>query len=319
MEVAGPDAPAAANRDAGRYIGRFAPAPTGDLHFGSVVTALASWLRARKQHGRWLVRIEDLDTIRALPGADQRILRSLEQLGLGWDGPVVWQSQRDALYRDALARIARSARCYPCACSRREVGGARYAGTCRQGLSGNKPALSLRLDVSGRQVRVSDALQGELHQDLEAELGDFVIQRGDGLIAYHLAVVVDDADQGITEIVRGADIWDSTPRQVELQQLLNLPTPAYVHIPVAIAPDGRKLSKQNAAPPVDRLPPGQVLQDALRFLGFDPPATLSPDAPGEWLAWALRHWNLAALPRSAAQPAPLRHVGPQAPLQGEPD
>jgi glutamyl-Q tRNA(Asp) synthetase len=290
------------------YVGRFAPAPTGPLHFGSVVTALASWLRARQANGRWLVRIEDLDTVRAVPGAESAILVALERLGLHADGEVVRQSDRDAIYREALARMEAESRCYPCACSRREIGGGRYPGTCRGGVPAGREAVSRRLDVAGRSVTVIDAVLGELTEDLDANLGDFVVQRGDGLIAYHLAVVVDDALQGITEVVRGADIWPATPRQVELQRTLDLPTPDYLHVPVAVGPDGRKLSKQNAAPAIDPFPPGQVLCDALAFLGLDvhTPATAPPEAI---LAEGRERWSLAMLPRVAAQDAPSRYVG----------
>jgi len=291
-----------------RYTGRFAPAPTGPLHFGSVVTALTSWLRARQADGLWLLRIEDLDTLRSVPTAEAAILRALERLGLEPDGEVIRQSQRLAIYREALACMEADARCYPCACSRREVGGERYPGTCRTGVPTGRTAVSRRLNVSGRCVTVRDALQGNLTQDLEAEVGDFVVQRGDGLIAYHLAVVVDDAEQGVTEIVRGVDIWPATPRQVELQRTLGLPTPAYLHVPVAVGPDGRKLSKQNAAPAIDAFPPGEVLHDALAFLGL--PLTTSPRAGvNELLAEARVRWTLEGLEQAPARPAPPRYVG----------
>lgn len=283
------------------YVGRFAPAPTGPLHFGSVVTALGSWLRARQAGGRWLLRIEDLDTVRTVPGAESAIRTALERLGLEPDGEVVRQSERGAIYRAALDRLAAESRCYPCACSRREVGGARYPGTCRGGIAAGRPALSRRLDVSGRQMTVHDTLLGSQTQDLEAEIGDFIVQRGDGLIAYHLAVVVDDALQGVTEVVRGADIWPATPRQVELQRTLGLPTPVYLHLPVAAAADGRKLSKQNAAPAIDAFPPGEALHDALTFLGLTPET--SPRASvAELLAEACERWTLDALRQTLTRP-----------------
>jgi len=290
------------------YVGRFAPAPTGPLHFGSVVTALASWLRARQAGGRWLVRIEDLDTVRAVPGAEAAILAALDALGLHPDGEVVRQSARDAIYRAALSRMEAESRCYPCACSRREVGGGRYPGTCRNGVEAGRAAVSRRLDVSGRRVTVHDLHLGRLTQDLDAELGDFVVQRGDGLIAYHLAVVVDDALQGVTEIVRGADIWPATPRQVELQQTLGLTTPAYLHVPVAVGADGRKLSKQNAAPAIDPFPAGEVLHDALAFLGLEVAAPRQAPVAAI-LAEAQARWTPEHLPRAASLPAPDRYVG----------
>lgn len=317
-----------ATRDAGarkppdgstaRYVGRFAPAPSGPLHFGSAVTALASWLRAHQSDGTWLVRIEDLDTVRSVPGAADGILASLRRLGLEPHGEVVWQSRRESIYREALGRMEVLARTYPCACSRREVGGERYPGTCRRGVAAGRKAVSRRLDVSNRRLTVTDILLGNLTQDLEAEVGDFVVQRGDGLIAYHLAVVVDDALQGVTEIVRGADIWPATPRQVELQHTLDLPTPAYLHVPVAVGRDGRKLSKQNAAPAIDAFPPGQVLHDALTFLGLTP-ETPPTATVTEILAEARARWTLEALRQTLIETATEHQAGRQAdPAAAEP-
>ena len=279
------------------YIGRFAPSPSGPLHFGSLVAALASWLDARAAGGRWLVRVEDLDRPRVQPGAADGILRTLERLGLYWDGEVVFQSRRGALYEQALARLRDT---YLCACSRREIadsavslatdGAQVYPGTCRAGLPAGRNARALRVRVQG-MISIADRVQGLLQQDLEREVGDFVLRRADGQFAYQLAVVVDDADQQVTDVVRGADLLDSTPRQIYLQRLLGLATPRYLHVPVAIDARGEKLSKHAGARPIDR----EDLQRALRFLGQAESATLDD---------AVRSWNPARVParRALAEP-----------------
>ena len=285
-----------------RTIGRFAPSPTGPLHFGSLVAALASWLDARHAGGRWLLRIEDLDRPRVMPGAEDEILRQLDALGLAWDGPVVRQSERLDLYEDALQRIA--AHCYPCACTRKEledsalaIDGSRiYPGTCRGGLAPGKPARALRVRTTNEEIRFTDRVQGEIAQRVESEVGDFVLRRADGVIAYQLAVVVDDDAQGITDVVRGADLLDSTARQIHLQRLLGAATPRYLHVPVATNAAGEKLSKQTAAGaagPAD-------LPRALRFLGQGVPAGLTPR---ESLDWALHHWDVARIPRTRSAAA----------------
>lgn len=275
--------------------GRFAPSPTGPLHFGSLVAAAASWLDARAAGGRWLVRIEDLDRPRVQPGAADEILRTLEALGLRWDGEVLRQSRREALYRDALERLR--AHTYWCGCSRREIAdsslglavdGARiYPGTCRAGLAADRRARALRVRVPEGVVRFFDRVQGEQAQQLARDVGDFVLYRADGLFAYQLAVVVDDAAQGVTDVVRGADLLDSTARQIHLQRLLGVPTPRYLHVPVAVNARGEKLSKQTGAPPVDPRRPAETLAAALAFLGQPPAATL-----GE----AVRNWNPSLIP-----------------------
>lgn len=282
--------------------GRFAPSPTGPLHFGSYLAALASWLDARATGGRWLVRIEDLDRPRERPGAAEDILRTLARLGLEWDGDVVYQSRRTALYEAALERIAAST--YWCGCSRREIadsslrlasdGAQVYPGTCRAGLAPGKAPRALRVRTSGEVLGFVDRVQGPQQQALERDVGDFVLLRADGQFAYQLAVVVDDALQEVTDVVRGADLLDSTPRQVHLQRLLGLPTPRYLHIPVALDQAGSKLSKHDGAAALADSP--RTLARALAFLGQPPADTLDE---------ALRNWNPALIPaRRSAPPSP---------------
>ena len=235
------------------YIGRFAPSPTGALHFGSLIAALASWLDARRAGGRWLVRMEDLDTARVMPGAADAILRQLEAFGLEWDGAVVYQSARLDLYMRAIESL--KAHCYACACTRKEledsalaIDGSRiYPGTCRAGPAPGKAARAVRVRTNDEPVRFADRVQGVVSQSLERDIGDFVVRRADGLFAYQLAVVVDDAAQGVTDVVRGADLLDSTTRQIHLQRLLGYATPRYLHLPVATNVKGEKLSKQTQA------------------------------------------------------------------------
>jgi len=289
------------------YVGRFAPSPSGPLHAGSLVAALASYLDARAHGGRWLIRIEDLDTPRNVAGADDAILRALAAFGMESDGEVLWQSRRHAQYQAALTRLG--ALVYPCGCSRREIadsigaaprggdGAAIYPGTCRAGLAPGKVARAWRLRVPeagqpGDCIAFDDRWQGPQQQCLSREVGDFVLKRADGIWAYQLAVVVDDAAQGITQVVRGADLLDSTARQIHLQRLLGLPTPAYLHLPLVRNGDGDKLSKQTGAAALDLTRPLQELEQAARFLGLRmaPAASLeafwrrAPTAWGERLA-----------------------------------
>lgn len=283
------------------YVGRFAPSPTGALHFGSLVAALASWLDTRRPGGRWLLRMEDLDTQRVMPGASDRILRQLEAFGLEWDGPVVYQSARTDLYRDGLQKLGKH--CYPCACTRKEledsalaIDGARiYPGTCRNGLAPGKSARAVRLRTTDQPVQFTDRVQGEISQSLERDIGDFIVLRADGQFAYQLAVVVDDDAQGVTDVVRGADLLDSTTRQVYLQRLLGFATPRYLHLPVAANAEGEKLSKQTQAADACLAD----FPDALRFLGMHPPPGL---AARELLAWASGHWDPARIPRARSIP-----------------
>jgi glutamyl-Q tRNA(Asp) synthetase len=295
-----------------QYRGRFAPSPTGPLHFGSVVAAVGSYLEAKTRGGTWLVRMEDLDPPRERPGAADAILRTLDACGMGWDGNVIYQSQRAEAYRDALARLEGQRQIYPCACSRREIADSAlgpdralvYPGTCRNGLAPGKTSRAIRARVDHEPIEFEDAVQGTISQDLAAEVGDFVLLRADGLFAYQLAVVVDDAEQGITDVVRGADLLDSTPRQIYLQRLLGLRTPRYLHLPAAVNASGEKLSKQTRAAPVDECEPVPVLAQVMDFLGQRPPAQLSRAPLAEFWRWALAHWDAKRIPRQRSLPAP---------------
>ncbi len=296
-----------------RYRGRFAPSPTGPLHLGSLVAAVGSWAEARARAGEWLVRMEDLDPPREVPGAAAAILGTLEALGLDWDGAVMYQSTRTEAYYAALDELQRKDALFPCACTRKEVadsaiaaldGALVYPGTCRRGLPPGRPARATRARVGAAVVDFDDGLQGRVRQDLAREVGDFVVVRADGLFAYQLAVVVDDAAQGVTDVVRGADLLDSTPRQLFLQRLLGLPTPRYLHLPVAIDGRGEKLSKQTLAAPIDGSRPAAALAAALRFLGQSPPAGLERASGRTVLEWAAAHWDRRCIPARRAIAAP---------------
>ena len=281
------------------YTGRFAPTPSGYLHFGSLVAALASYLDARAAGGRWLLRMEDLDPPREMPGAQDAILRTLETYGFAWDGAVERQSARHEAYAAALDQLLARGLAYPCSCSRKQLDGQPiYPGTCR---TAGRPAhdAAIRLRVPDAEYAFVDRVQGRFAQNLAREVGDFVIRRRDGLYAYQLAVVLDDAWQGVTDIVRGADLLDSTPRQLYLQELLGLPQPRYLHIPLLLQPDGHKLGKSYRSPPLPADQAPALLADALRALGQQPPAELEQGRPAEVLAWGVRHWNPAAIPRVA--------------------
>ncbi|MCP5268517.1 MAG: tRNA glutamyl-Q(34) synthetase GluQRS [Zoogloeaceae bacterium] len=288
------------------YRGRFAPSPTGPLHFGSLVAALASYLDARAAGGRWLLRIEDVDMPRNVPGADEAILRTLTAFGFEWDGEPLWQSRRLPRYREILDSLIRQGDLYGCACSRREIadtalaasidGGVVYPGTCRNGLREGLLARAWRLRVTDASIGFDDRIQGTLVQNLAQEVGDFVLLRADGMVAYQLAVVVDDAEAGITDVVRGADLVDSTPRQIWLQQRLNYPLPRYAHLPVATNLAGEKLSKQTLAPAVDESEGVALLVTALRFLGQEVPDEVSRMGYPEFWDWAVAHWDMARVP-----------------------
>jgi glutamyl-Q tRNA(Asp) synthetase len=259
------------------YRGRFAPSPTGALHFGSLVAAVGSWLRARAQHGTWLVRMEDLDPPREVPGSAADILDTLAAFGMESDEPVVYQSARRQAYEAAFATLQSRDVVFPCWCSRSDLDGDRrlHRGTCIAAPDPKRPS-AWRLRTPDGEIRFVDAVFGAQRQDVAAIVGDFVVRRVEGWYAYQLAVVVDDAAQGITEIVRGADLLDSTPRQICLQRLLGLPTPDYLHLPIVMGDDGRKLSKQDRARAVDVADPMPALRAALEFLGLPHAAATNP-------------------------------------------
>jgi glutamyl-Q tRNA(Asp) synthetase len=275
-------------------VGRFAPSPTGPLHFGSLVAAVASYVACY----RWLLRIEDIDTPRNAPGATDSILRTLERCEFVWSEPPLFQNARLEAYRDAFERLKADGLVYPCGCTRTEIadsavvqtnsGERPYPGTCRDGIKPGRRARSWRMRVDAVEVAFDDLIQGRIVQHLAREVGDFVLLRADGIFAYQLAVVVDDAFQGVTHVMRGADLLTSTPRQIWLQRALGLAEPVYLHHPVATGPDGAKLSKQNLAEPVDVMEPHEAVCRALQFLNHPPPEGL---ACGEQLRWARANWD----------------------------
>jgi glutamyl-Q tRNA(Asp) synthetase len=291
----------------GTVIGRFAPSPTGPLHFGSLVAAVGSWLFARAAGGRWLVRMEDLDTPRVVPGSADEILAALERYGLTWDRSVVRQSERTALYEEALASLRRDGFLYDCACSRAELqrspsapagGETVYPGTCRGGLAPGRSARAIRFRVPEERIAFDDLVRGPVAEDVAIRTGDFVVRRVDGLFAYQLAVVVDDGAQGITQVVRGGDLLDSTARQIALQRALRLPTPRYGHLPLVVGAGGVKLGKRDGALPLPSLDPARVaatLGLALAILGVE---GVEPAEPSAMLQEALERFDPARIPRT---------------------
>lgn len=289
------------------YRGRFAPSPTGRLHLGSLFAAAGSFLQARAAGGAWLVRMEDVDAPRVVPGAADDILRTLEQLGLEWDGPVLYQSTRTEAYQAALARLDAAQRVFRCSCSRKELAAATpsvttalvedlfYAGTCRTRVRHRERPPAFRFRVEPGEVQFIDRLQGPCGQDVGRTLGDFVIRRRDGLFAYQLAVVVDDADQGISEVVRGCDLLESTARQILLQGALGLAQPDYAHLPVLMEADGHKAAKSRRSLPVETEGAALLIHRILVLLGQAPPLELAAANPGELWRWAIAHWRLDAL------------------------
>jgi glutamyl-Q tRNA(Asp) synthetase len=285
-----------------RYIGRFAPSPTGPLHFGSLVAAVASFLQARAHSGLWLLRIEDIDPPREHAGATDLILKALETYGFEWDGDVIYQSRSAAAHEAALQTLLNDHLAYRCGCSRRDLAdaprgalGTIYPGTCRNGCDAEEAAIRLR--TTDVPIEYVDGLQGKQIQKLESESGDFIIKRRDGLIAYQLAVVVNDELEGITEVVRGIDIMGSTPRQIWLQQLLGFRTPEYLHIPVITHPDGDKLSKLTGAPGIPLDDFRETLVGALCALRQAPPDDLADSSLPDIWQWALYNWKIERLQR----------------------
>ncbi|HFC6899696.1 TPA: tRNA glutamyl-Q(34) synthetase GluQRS [Neisseria meningitidis] len=290
------------------YTGRFAPSPTGLLHIGSLLTAVASYADARSNGGKWLVRMEDLDPPREMPGAASHILHTLEAFGFEWDGEVAYQSRRYALYEETLCRLKTAGLVYPCHCSRKDWhAGARrgadgfvYNGRCRH--PGQRPAPqgkqpAWRIRVPDRDIGFSDGIVGGYAQNLAGDIGDFVLLRADGYWAYQLAVVADDAEQGVTHIVRGQDLLVSTPRQIYLQQCLDVPTPQYAHLPLLTNAQGQKWSKQTLAPALDLNRREQLLRQVFRYLNL--PEAPETDRPAELLDWAVAHWDMDKVPKHA--------------------
>jgi glutamyl-Q tRNA(Asp) synthetase len=292
--------------------GRFAPTPSGPLHFGSLVAALASYCQARAAGGRWLLRIEDVDTPRVVDGAERQILLALEAFGFEWDGPLLRQSDRFDVYQGHLERLLAAGHCFACECSRRSlreqgvasgVLGQIYPGNCR-GKSLGPDGHSIRLDTRGAgRIDFRDGLYGDFSLDLEREVGDFVLRRADGIHAYHLAVVVDDEEQGIDEIVRGADLLENTCLHIYLQRRLGFATPRYLHVPLVNNIQGIKLSKQTGARAIDADNAPQLLVGALNHLNQQPEAELQTSTPEQILAWAVAHWQPAAMPAQPAESA----------------
>ena len=291
------------------YRGRFAPSPSGSLHLGSLVAAVGSYAEAKTHNGEWLLRIENLDPLREVPGASSEILKTLEALGMEWDGSVVYQSQRREAYQAALARLERHRLIYPCCCSRKEIldstlrgiEGPIYPGTCRKHLLRHPASAALRIRTDNTPIKFNDALRGPVLQRLQRDIGDFVLQRSDGVFAYQLAVVVDDGEQAVTHVVRGEDLLNSTSRQIYLQQLLGYPTPCYLHLPVVVNGKGEKLSKQTRAVPVNASNPVSELITVLRLLGqMPPPELIDADITSFW-KWTRENWQSARIPRKVLQ------------------
>jgi len=287
-----------------KYRGRFAPSPTGPLHFGSLVAAVASYLQAKSSQGDWLVRMEDLDPPREVPGSADDILRTLDHHGLYWDESVVFQSQRHDAYHAAIDSLTQLNLTYRCSCSRKEIAEQQntsklsvYPGTCRNGKQKQASRYSIRVKTESLEIGFDDKILGYFGHNIGTSVGDFVLQRADGLFAYQLAVVIDDAEQGITEIVRGSDLLDNTPRQIFLQRLFGFEQPAYAHLPIAANRSGEKLSKQTFAQPVNNSPPSTNLIKALVFLGQNPPIDLVTYELDSIWQWAREHWYLHSIPK----------------------
>lgn len=292
-----------------QVVGRFAPSPTGPLHFGSLIAAVGSYCLARREEGRWLLRMEDLDPPRVMAGAADEILFALESLGLHWDGEIVWQSRRTDAYAAAMDSLQVRGLVFDCACTRREIQlhtsplgeeGPVYPGTCRSGLPARRKPRTLRIRVPEEQVSFTDGVFGPLAQLLSRDVGDFVLRRADGLFAYQLAVVVDDAESGINQVVRGADLLSSTPRQIFLHASLGTAVQEYIHLPLVADENGKKLSKQQGAAGIDYVGnAGALISEALGFLGQELPPELVGAPPREQLLWAIRHFDLKRIPASA--------------------
>ena len=299
-----------ARQMSGHYRGRFAPSPTGPLHFGSLVAAVGSYLQARQQDGQWWLRVEDIDPPREAPGASDSIVATLNSLGFEWD-ELVYQSQRIDYYREALAYLQAQKLIYPCTCSRRQLREEQpeptssliYPGHCRERRFPCHERHALRILTRDAVIDFTDRLQGPQHRDLEHEAGDFILRRADGYVSYQLAVALDDADQGMTEVIRGSDLLDSTPRQIHVQHQLGLGSPDYGHLPVVLGKDGQKLSKQTGASPIGTEHPVSTLSRAMQFLGHPVPKDIEQGSLLMFWDWAIASWSLSRVPSEAHIPA----------------
>ena len=285
------------------YQGRFAPSPTGPLHFGSLIAAVGSYLQARQQQGLWRLRIEDIDPPREVKGATESIIHTLDSYGFEWDGDIIYQSQRQDIYQAYLEQLIKDELVFPCTCSRKDISLLQknsntqvYPGTCRTRKQSIQSQHALRVEAHQGEINFIDAIQGKQHFNLQTDIGDFVIKRVDGFFSYQLAVAVDDAIAGITEVVRGSDLLDSTPRQIHIQQLLGLATPRYAHLPVATNAEGQKLSKQTFARPLSDKYISETLRDVLEVLGQNPPAELASSSPAELWQWSVANWDIHLVP-----------------------
>lgn len=286
------------------YIGRFAPSPTGPLHFGSLLAALASFLDARANQGKWLMRVEDLDPPREPAGSAELILQQLQDLGMDWDDEVLYQSSRLDAYEEVMGQLQERGLCYPCDCTRPQIRemGLVYSGSCRDRSSSPQMPYALRLKTDASKLAFDDEIQGRFAQQIEGEVGDFVIRRKDKLFAYQLAVVVDDEFQNITHVVRGWDLLDSTPRQIYLQRVLNYQAMSYAHIPIIVDEKGQKLSKQSFAPSIETDKASQAIYKALTFLGQAPPAEIEKESPKAQLQWAIGNWDSQSVAKVGSLP-----------------
>lgn len=296
------------------YRGRFAPSPTGALHFGSLIAAVGSYLEAKSHNGEWLVRIENLDKPREIPAASHEIFRALEILGMEWDHEVIYQDQRKDTYENILTILNKRGLTYSCTCTRKEIAdssitgisGQIYAGTCRNNVQNKDRSGAVRIKTDNNIIEFEDSLHGLISQRLESETGDFILRRSDGIYAYQLAVVADDATQGITNVVRGADLLDSTPRQIYLQKLLGYSTPTYMHLPVAVNNQGEKLSKQTKAALLDISNPVKQLVEAVNFLDQEPPIELLGNNVSSFWKWAIENWHPEKIHKKRTLPFPTK-------------
>ncbi len=299
------------NRTDNNYIGRFAPSPTGPLHFGSLVAAVGSYLEAKKNSGKWLLRIEDIDPPREVTGATTSIIKILEEFGFEWDGDILYQSQRYDIYQEYVDKLITESQAYPCGCSRKEIAAASsrsangmvYPGTCRDGLNDKEPR-STRLLTENINIHFKDQVQGEIIQNLEADSGDYIIRRADGLYAYNLAVVIDDQLSGVTDIVRGYDLLPCTCQHIYLQRVLHFATPSYTHLPIAVNDSGQKLSKQNLAKEVNSTQRVKTLYDAITFLNQAPDKSLLNSELQDIWEWAITNWDIGKIKGIQEKSAP---------------